>query len=355
MLPLLVLLLNPPPVIDLEDPAACAPCHQAIVEAWGESLHSRAHHSRDPLYGALRTLRMKDEGPKMAEACAKCHSPRAPVGEVEAGVHGVSCATCHATQAVKATGMGRDRLEAAAPGVLLGPHDVAPGLSPAHATGPAPAHFADGSTLCMACHEQLNNPKGVGMCATGLEWKAGGQPGCTSCHMPEVMAPNGTADLDGRHRDHRFFGQGTNTAAGDPTALRLAGRIVGDTLALTITNQAGHALPTGFPGRLTKIELEGFDAAGNSVWRPADVPGTVLHRVFFDEAGAPTMPHKAAKAGPDTRLAPGEVRVVPVAVPGDVQRIEAWVVHLPIAPPAAIRLGLPPPKPRLLGRISVSR
>ena len=351
MLPLLIVLLAPG--VDVDDPATCTPCHQAIVGEWSESLHRQAHHSQDPIYAALRSLRMRDEGPEVAGACAKCHTPRAPVGDVEGGLHGVSCAACHGVQAVKASGVGRDRFEAAPPGVLLGPHDVAAGASPAHGTGPAPAHFADGSTLCMACHEQLANPRGVGMCATGLEWQAGGQPACTHCHMPEVATPNGVADTDGRHRDHRFFGHGMQ--ADNPAALTLAGRIVGDTLVLTATNQSGHALPTGFPGRVVQIELEGFDGAGRSVWRPTDVQGLALRRAFFDAAGAPTMPHQAVKAGPDTRLVAGEARLIPVAVPSEVQRIEAWAVHLALPPPVATRLGLPPLTPRLLGRTTIQR
>jgi hypothetical protein len=67
------------------------------------------------------------------------------------------------------------------------------------------------------------------------------------------------------------------------------------------------------------------------------------------------MPHQAVKAGPDTRLVAGEARVIPVAVPSEVQRIEAWAVHLALPPPVATRLGLPPLTPRLLGRTTIQR
>ena len=94
-----------PVLVDFDNPEACAPCHATVVAEWQESMHARAHHDNDPIYGHMKALRMKKQGEQIAGKCQQCHNPRAPAEpDSPAGRQGVSCATCHA-----ATEVHRDR------------------------------------------------------------------------------------------------------------------------------------------------------------------------------------------------------------------------------------------------------
>lgn len=383
------------PVLDLEDPQACSACHAAVVTEWQGSQHARAHHDADPIYAALRQARIKRQGPGVVDACAQCHTPRAatPDEDTVAAHAGVSCAACHGVAAVSAQGVGRARFTAGAPGTLYGARRAAGDPMPGpHALGPPAEHLRDGHTLCLACHEQLSNPHGVSSCATGLEYGAPGggfpQQTCVDCHMPTLAAPSGAVDRDRTHRSHAFIGAvhrhraavagvsaagsavpgGSDPAAGSaqavpedglgaPVALALSvtqpstanasgtpGTLA--TLTLNLRNQSGHRWPTGFPGRLAQVAVEGRDAAGAVVWSP---PPAALGRGFVDAEGQPTFAAFAVRQTHDTRLHPGETRPLRWPLPPAVQTVEATVRLWLVAPPAALKLGLterPEARPR---------
>lgn len=333
--------------IDVDDPTTCAACHGVVYAEWTESMHARAHHTEDPLYAGMRAFRLS-KGHAIEGKCETCHAPRAGDRlDGPAARAGVSCSACHNVVAVHAAveSHGAQQLEAAPDDTMRSARDVADGRSPVHGNGPALPAIADGKTLCLACHGHHTNPAGIPVCTTGSELDAhGGDATCVSCHMPEVDGPSGPVSERDRHRSHRFPGPHRAYLQDDPSLLAKSARmeleIADGQVRVRLENRSGHALPSGFPGRLLTLRLRGFDARGREVWRGDGAPGTVLRRVFLDAEGAPTMPPFAQAAGPDTRLAPDEVRTLALDVPPAVVRVDAALEYRLIPPKAAQRMGL---------------
>lgn len=346
---------TPPPhphasPVDITDPEACATCHPAIVDEWRGSMHARAHHSRDPIYAGVRALRMSNEGEHIAKACAGCHTPgfeKEP--DAPAAAVGVGCATCH-----------NARVDAA-PGVLLGPSDVAAGATVAHGTGPAHPALADGTSVCLTCHASLDSPKGLSMCATGAEHAAlPGDPkaSCASCHMPRVAGAPTVHAGKTDHATHAFLGPHHAWYQGDPTftasAIEVTATLAGRKLRVAIANVSGHSFPTGFPGRGALIECIGRDAGGADVWR---CEPRALTKIYVDAAGAPTLAPFAEKLASDTRLAPGATETFELDTPPSVATVDVVVSLRLIPPPLAAKLALadaPEGTPRELVRVTAT-
>ncbi len=344
-------------VVDLDDPATCAGCHSAIVAEWGESMHARAHHDNDPVFAALREARMAKEGEAIAAACANCHNPRSPADTTTAAAQvGVSCAGCHAVASV-GEGRGAAALLTAPEGVLYGPHDLAEGVSPAHGTGPSPKHFADGASLCLACHDATKTPNGLAACTTGPEHRDGGSgQSCVDCHMPRVAGPSGAVSTRADHASHQFLGPHRAWLQDDPSFLAGAVDVqlaaVRGEATVTLVNQSGHGFPTGFPGRMAVLTVVGRDAAGAE----AATHSVVLGKRYTDDAGHPVAPPFATKLAADTRLTANETRTVDVALPAGVASVEATLAFRLLPPPLAEKVGLadaPEAQPRVIARRAV--
>lgn len=326
--------------VDLDDPASCAPCHGEVVAEWESSMHAQAHAERDPIYGGMRALRIKVQGEAVGAQCPVCHDPRAPdAPDSPAGRAGVSCAACHAVAEVH-----RDRGPGARAlvfdGVIRGARDVPDGASPAHPTGPGAPFLADGTSLCLACHDATTTPSGAAACTTGPEYaEGGGVPSCTTCHMPEVDGPAGAASTRGTHRSHRFPGAHA-PLHGDPGflagAVDLAVDDGSDPIVVTVTNRTAHAFPTGFPGRVAQVVLEGTDGSGAPWVSPPDVPGSRLGKVYVDADGKPVAAPFSVALEEDTRLRPRETRTLQIPRPAGVQGFVAEV-HLRLLPPPLAR------------------
>lgn len=361
---------GPPSVaapFDVDDPATCAPCHAAVVEEWGRSQHAYAHATRDPLYAGMLALRSERAGRDLEPACASCHHPRA-VDDTDGVVaqHGVSCASCHNVAAV-GDGRGHAALRFDADGRLFGPHAVDGSRAP-HATGAPPSHMTDGQTLCLACHGEVQNPNGVSTCNTGPEFAAhAGDETCVGCHMPEVDAPAGAVSSRSTHRSHAFIAAHGARRSGDDAVMRATAQLTGmfddGGVVLTLVNTAGHAAPTGFPGRRLQLVLTGADASGAVVWRSAEAASEVqaelaFARYYADDSGNPTMPPFATQLVRDTRLMPAETRSVQVPVPEVVVTVDAELWFHFAAPPALANMGLdddPHFAPMVIARTQVAR
>lgn len=354
--------------VDLDDPLSCMGCHPAVVAEWRESMHSRAHHDADPLYGAMRTLRMGKEGAAIAQRCATCHNPRSPADtESPAARAGVSCATCHHLAAVHPGAAGAAALERAAGTMLRGSHDTDAGVTAAHATGPRFEPLADGSTVCLACHAEEKNKAGVPTCSTGAEMTAAAETrSCASCHMPEVAAPNGPQSPRGTHKSHVFAGPHRAWEQHDTSllasAVQASGRFEKGDVVVSLTNQSGHGFPTGFPARMAVIVLKGFDQKGVEVWRNVskepmkEHPEAVLNVVYAGADGGTVLAPYGVRIARDNRLKGKETRELRVAVPKSVAQVEVAVRFFLIAPPAATALGVaerPEAKPVELPRVAV--
>ncbi len=340
----------PAAVVDLDDPQSCASCHAAVVQEWERSMHARAHHTRDPIYAALRTLRMARQGPQVATQCGSCHHPLAnDTPDAPLAAHGVSCRSCHGVAEMR-EGRGHAALVFAEDRTLRGPHDLATDASPVHGTGPAATHLTDGKTLCLACHRDAQNPQGVVTCNTGNELAEHADPSatCTGCHMPEVSAPSGGVSTRSTHRSHAFVGPHA-AWEGDDAFLRgavaMQARLEGEALVVTLENHAGHGFPSGYPGRLAVLQAIAKDASGAEVWRawreePSEAPQAMLNQVYVDAEGQPTMPPFAASLARDSRLRPNETREVRFEVPSTAARVEVTLRFFLIPPKAAQTLGL---------------
>lgn len=357
------------PPIDPDDPQACAACHGAIVAEYVESMHSRAHHAADPIYGALRSFRLGKEGPQLSAACARCHTPR-DLAQAESAVAktGVGCATCHNLAAVElsAAARGVEALRFEAPGMLRGPHDVPAGKAVVHGTGPAQPALADGKTVCLACHGEERNAQGVATCSTGIE-HGDDERTCTSCHMPQVAAPSGIASVRTTHRSHAFVGVHRAWQSGDLSwlaeHLTVSGRFEPQRLVAVIDHRASHSFPTGFPARLAMLAMTGFDASGARVWSNFDKdplkehPEAVFGKAYVDAEGKPTLAPYAAALARDHRVQGLEKRELAIPVPASVVRVELELRLWLVAPPAAQKLGLTGSltEPRVLAKATVLR
>lgn len=330
--------------IDIDDPATCKACHAAIHAEWSESMHSRAHHAADPVFGALRSLRMKKQGAQIAGKCAQCHTPRAPQAvDSPAAKAGVSCAACHAVAAV-GPGKGAKALTWDPQGVLRGAHDLPAGASPAHGTGPGLAAMKDGRTLCLACHGQLQNPAGVTMCSTGTE--VGAEQPCTGCHMAQADGPGATGGQRTTHASHRFGGPHRAWLQDDISVLAAAVDVAvaatPEAVTVTLVNKSGHAFPSGFPGRMAVVQIVGLDGAGKAIWRsqPGHADG-MLNSVYVDADGKPVLPPFSVRLLRDNRLKPAETRAIRFAAPKPgAKRVRVALAYHLVPPPALKVLGL---------------
>lgn len=358
--------------VDLDDPSACADCHAQVVAEWRESMHAQSHHGADPIYGALRSFRMAKEGPELGTKCAGCHHPR-ELAELEGpkAKQGVGCASCHQIGGVELEGgkAGAKALLPGAPGVLRGPHELAPRASPAHGTGPALPALVDGKTICLACHQEEKNKAGVATCTTGIEHAAKGEQGsCVSCHMPEIDAPAGSVGGRKTHRSHAFLGPHGAWQKGDPSfvasGVELGGELGGEQVVVTLRNRSGHGFPSGFPGRMAVIQMRGLDAGGAEIWRNFhDDPmkehaAAVLNKVYVDADGKPVLPPYGVKLERDSRLETGETRSIRMLVPPSVAKVELELRMWLLPPAASKTIGIadaPEAKPVVIATHTISR
>jgi hypothetical protein len=255
--------------------ASCGACHAEIYAEWQRSTHALAW--RDPQFQE----EIKKSGNRWL--CNNCHTPLLNQMETWAvGLdnndverprtlpnpdfnpafrdEGITCASCHV----------RD-------GVIEGPEGLP---TTAHPTRKAERFRSE--TLCLDCHQAvLEYPGKTFTCTfnTGEEWRAGpfGKAGvpCQSCHMPEITRPwaEGAPPRPGRR--HFWPGAGIYkvTGFGPPLDLLPYGLFVEadarpddapDALRLTLTNRAGHHLPTGDPERFITVTTTFLDAQGNA-------------------------------------------------------------------------------------------
>lgn len=343
-----------PPLAALDAPETCGACHAEVLKEWSTSLHASAHHTKDEIYRGVRSMRMKREGEGIASGCAQCHSPRSqgsPEGKL--AELGVSCTGCHLVSAVQ-MGPGRFGAKAftyATDGAMRGVRGPSTRESIHGFAEPAP-HLTDGKTLCLACHDELKNAEGIPICTTGVEHRElSGAQTCVDCHMPTLDGPSGSANPERtQHRSHAFLGPHRALRDGDidflKTALHVEARFEAERLVVQLENKSGHALPTGFPARMMVVQVLGHDRDEQVVYSSfkenpmQETPDAVFGKVYVDEAGKPTLAPWSKKLERDSRLRPGETRVLSMVVPPSVQRATVKVFFRLLAPPLARQLEL---------------
>jgi hypothetical protein len=313
---------------DALDPEACRPCHADQVRAWSGSMH--AYASDDPIFRAMNARGQRETGGALGAFCVTCHAPMAlargatvnggNLASVPAKLHGVTCAFCHAVDAVVESHDGALRL--ATSGTFYGPiADVVPGAP--HGSAYSPLHDrgrVESASACGACHD-VRTPRGVDAERTFAEWQTtvfaqpAEQKTCGGCHMPATHAP--AASVPGAPvrevHDHAMAAldlalspfpeadpqkSAVRLALDSALSAKLCVTSPGVIQAVLENARIGHAWPTGAAhDRRAWLEVAAY-AGGALVWsspsvladRPPDDAGAaalVLGETLTDVSGAP--------------------------------------------------------------------
>lgn len=346
----------------------CKACHEQIYNQWAGSMHAQSTALKDPIHGALYRQVMGDplqEGLKSKKGtypvCLKCHAPAAAIDKktkldaVATYNEGVNCVTCHLIKGYKGiTGangklnlgldayqLSQTHLQSASGKIYTqlatDPERARPGLPVFH---PFPmesnAPMLKSNNLCLGCHNQRNNGKGVPLCVTGPEYRDSGSfTTCQSCHMPVVDGVTSHAMMGGHHPE--MIKKGLLLSI---DAQQADGQI---NAVIKVTNELPHAWPTGAPFRNMIITLTAYDEQGEQVWRSTqshpmkDDPQAVFMYKLGGKDGKPSPPPKATQVLGDSRLMPRETRELRYALPADrVALLRAEAIYN-LLPPGMIK------------------
>ncbi len=315
----------------------CGKCHETIYQDWLTSMHARATVQKDPLYRGMYELAVEESQGKLESKCIVCHSPMSTVfgdinRELEYNQDGVSCQFCHGAAHITS---------------FISAGDIAIELDTVYSANPKPdnpahpvAHrdYYRSGELCLPCHAEMKNPRGLKVCATGDEWQEYHQKTgktCLDCHMPVI---DGVAA-------HSFFGSHNYARETNAVDMDLNYSPEAAQLKITLVNSgAGHAIPTGTPLRMVILKVTAFDSSGRVVWENwrenplLEDKQSLFMKIMGDEEGnSPVPPWKATRTVFEQRLMPG----VPVTLtyPLDIQYlydIEARLLFR-FAPPALLK------------------
>lgn len=341
----------------------CQLCHKEIYKQWKGSMHAQSTALSDPIHGTFYKSVVGDpteEGVKMKNGnypvCLMCHAPNAArdkktkLDAMPAYSEGVNCVACHTLSNYKGTKTadgkpqlgikaydlkdtiqapagfpsGVKNLKASADDMFGGALDSGDSKKPNPHLGESVT--LDGKTIpalpmeqnvdqmktsnaCMGCHDQRANGNNVPLCNTGEEYaQSNSKVDCLSCHMP----------IAGGVADHGMGGGHDKSMLKRAVNFKLDAKATGDevTASVSMRNMQPHSLPTGAPFRNMYMKLTAYDASGNVVWENAkghpknEDPQAYLMYELYDDNNAHTMPPKATKLGPDTRLKPFETRTL---------------------------------------------
>ncbi len=308
-------------ILNQGEASYCGTCHDQQHTQWVTSAHSGA--ARDAwvmdLFAGTGTAGgaagyvYKSSHPGQTGFCATCHISLAdatnpgnvllddPFFESPVVLDGVGCQTCHKLVRFKDKENGLHHVEGEP--IYRFPND--PSLS-TFVWGPLPdvtrtmrnaesAIYAD-SRYCASCHQYTRPDNSAPGQNTYGEWLASpyavpgpGFRSCQDCHMPAAatsgqLASNGPLRPGSQRHDHSFVGATPATLA---SAITLAanGAEVGGVVQVnaSVTNNAGHAFPTGISIRNAMVLVSAsylgtplVQTSGPTIpfWADDDVPGT---------------------------------------------------------------------------------
>jgi hypothetical protein len=323
-----------PPIGDTQitPSVVCGTCHRDIYQMWRSSAHAGAMEDV-VFFEAYRETDARD--PATARLCLHCHAPLTgvnpdPTLAAQATWDGVSCDACHSLVSVElGPGGARQTFE---PGVVKrGP------IRDAVSMGPETAYSALHTTalVCAGCHE-FQNGEGTPIITTYSEWQesTAGKQGrtCQVCHMmatrADVVDPR-VKRVEGQVNLHQMPGGHSLAQLNRALEVAMDAALQGERLEVTVrlTNKgAGHAVPTGMPGRRVILALSVRTGDGRSFDAQR-----VYAKTFRDGEGR-TITRDGVVFGPGVRL-DSDSRIQP-----DEQRIEKF--DFPVSPEAGARVGL---------------
>ncbi len=300
----------------IEGSEQCGRCHTTIYQSWKNSVHANALDN-DNFLAAYRATEETGDTAR-AKLCLQCHAPVTRLnGDSELLYHrtweGVNCDICHSVAAVKQTKTGFEPV--LKPGeVKYGPFEDA--VAGAHKVQGTAIHTQ--SEMCAWCH-QYTNPEGTAILATWSEWKKSkaAEKGltCQSCHMAEASAnatdPRLDRDPAARINLHSTPGAHSMEQLHKALSVSLRPKRDGDNLdvVVVITNKgAGHAVPTGMPGRRVVMTTE-LRVVGGETYKATRVFGKSLNTAageLITRARDYFVP--GVRLGSDTTIQPDEQR-----------------------------------------------
>lgn len=313
-LPLAALAAAEPPAYNTSD--TCGTCHRDIHRTWAGSVHARS--LENPVFlEAFRGIQIRDR--EKARVCVGCHAPMAGVTgdeglERRVTWEGVTCDYCHSIADVTFKGTNPvARVEVG--DVKRGP--IRDADSMVHEVTYSELHT--GSLVCAPCHEYTNG-EGQAVLTTYSEWleseaKTRGDT-CQSCHM--ALARANVVDPRIRRTPHEQINLHEMPGARSLQQLHKALRTSmhfergGDSVLMEVRIRnigAGHAVPTGMPGRRIVMRITVTTSSGQRHERER-----VLAKLFEDGDGN-TVSRIEDYFGPgvtlktDTRIRPDETRV----------------------------------------------
>jgi hypothetical protein len=306
--------------------ADCGNCHEEQEQEWRLSNHATAGDDawvRDLFSGdgtpggGAGYVFLDTHDPGETGFCATCHTPMADIfdpGNVllnevtsPAALEGISCIACHQmdsvndnVQALHHLGNSTYRFPDGRPFIptqefVWGPLDdvVFGGMKASYAP-----LFAQ-SLLCASCHEYNRPGTVIPGQTTYSEWLASpysipgaGYRSCQDCHMPEADGPGYLVDPIGdpplrpaeQIHEHELVGA-TQAELEEHIHLQTTVAELGSGLAVRceVTNETGHAFPTGVSPRNALLVVEATwnglplqQTSGRMVpfYGSDDVPGT---------------------------------------------------------------------------------
>jgi hypothetical protein len=311
----------------------CGGCHRDIYRMWRASAHAEAMDNL-VFMDAYREAEARD--PDSVRLCLGCHAPlvvHTGDRELTARVtwEGVSCDTCHSLVAVELAPGGARQTFAPGrtkrgpiPDAASGAHDVS--FSPLHTT----------ALVCAGCHE-FTSADGTPIITTYTEWQASAAAragtSCQSCHMgltrADVVDPKVKRVAMTEVNLHEMPGGHSAAQLNKALLVQQDATRRGDDLEVVVrlrNRGAGHAVPTGMPGRRVILAV----AVGTSDGRAFD-ERRVYTKTFRDAAGELIERDggvfaAGVRLASDSRLAAGE------------QRTE--VFHFPVAATASANVAV---------------
>ncbi len=296
---------------------ACGGCHKDIYRMWRTSAH--AGSLEDPIFlDAYRETQAR-EGEEVSRICLRCHAPVAELNKDMAlkqkiTWEGVNCDVCHSLASVDLTATGARQVLDVGP-VKRGP--IRDASSSAHEVLFSELHTKP--LACAGCHE-YTNPQGVPILSTYSEWMESSAAregkGCQSCHMDRTQAhvvdPRVARVALAEVNLHEMPGGHSLEQLHKALRIAIDATREGDTLAVAvrvINKGAGHAVPTGMPGRRVVMDVQVRTSENKSFEE-----SRVYSRTFSDAQGAVITRDagffaKGVQPAADTRIRPDEKRI----------------------------------------------